>query len=253
MKCLLLGALLVACEHPTKPIGENDTDASTLLGSDGDTSLNCSCDASSCGSRVCGRSACGYPCGTCGQDEICLLGTSCNPVTGTYTNCVDAFGDSVSPLDVGFRTCPTDPSKQQSCQCDGNGVWINCDTACIEICTTPPTPVNANITCGSSMCSGGDVCCISEANLDNRACANGSCPANAYTRACDGPEDCATGSVCCGGNELSWTAKCATSCDATERSCHTGNDCPTSAPHCCPRLLQDDMRSCSATDAADCT
>lgn len=254
MKWLLLAALFIACE-PTQQIGQNGPDGSMQLTGDG--SLSCStCDASSCGERVCGRSECGFLCGTCGPGEMCLLGTGCPG--GTGAQCVDAFGESVGLLDLGFRVCPTDPSKIQRCQCtDGTGnVWENCDAACIDVCTGPgPAPSTANITCGSSSCTGGDICCIPTNTPLMPACAAAPCGSNEYTRACDGPEDCATGTTCCGGATGFWTTTCnvGSGCGTNDQICHTGADCPGSKPHCCPGVLVPEISSCSASSTPDCT
>ena len=252
MKSLLLAALLIACQ-PTEQIGHNDLDASMQLTGDG--SMSCSCDATSCGDRVCGRSECGFLCGTCGPGEMCLLGTGCPTVVGDPMSCTDAFGDDVGALDLGFRVCPTDPSKIQRCQC-ANSVWDSCDPACIDMCTsTPQPPPNASITCGASSCSGGDICCIPHDTPLTPSCAAGPCATNQYTRACDGPEDCAMGTTCCGGNTGFWTATCSvgSGCGANDQICHTSADCPGSKPHCCPGVLVPEISSCSASSTPDCT
>jgi len=259
MRWLLLGALLFGCES-TKPLGANDPDASMLSGGDGGVADDdggaggdggqpaCSCDASSCGSRICGRSECGFPCGQCGPGLTCLLGVSCTG--GADTACLDAFGDRVGILDLGFRACPNDATKQQRCMCNGGGPndWTSCDP-CIEVCAHAITP---GITCGTPECAGGDVCCVSIIDTSSLSC-SGSCGGLNYTRACDGPEDCATGSSCCGNND-GFTTTCTpgATCGAVDQFCHTTDDCPTAKPHCCPGAV-DDMRSCSATDSPTCT
>jgi hypothetical protein len=261
MKWILLVALIVACD-PRKPIGENyggpDAQVDGTGGSDSnggsDASTTCSCDVTSCGSRVCGRSDCGYPCGTCTPGTTCFLGVSCNgPAGGT---CIDAFGDQVGEFDVGFRACPGDPTKQQRCQCSGNGpdAWTSCETTCIEICTTTSTA--PMIACGSSVCGAGQVCCIPNTNMGSDVCATGACPSGYATRACDGPEDCSTGSSCCGGDLVDpYTATCGPSgsCTGVQELCHTGADCPASKPYCCPALLVSDVGGCSETNSPDCT
>jgi hypothetical protein len=261
MKWIVLGAFLLSC-HIRKPIGENDpgpdapmgigADAQVDSGAGSDGSSTCSCDQTSCGSRVCGRSDCGYPCGTCGPGETCLLGIGCQVISGD-TPCIDAFGDRVSQFDAGgFRTCPSDPTKQQRCTCGGNGPddWTSCDATCIEICIRSAQ----TIACGSSVCVAGEVCCIPNTGSDT--CTTGTCPADTSTRACDGPEDCPTGSVCCGGDLAQvFTATCtpSASCTGLQQLCHTGADCPTSKPYCCPALLVDGVDGCNETNSPDCT
>jgi hypothetical protein len=260
MRWLFLGALLCGCQ-PKEQIGENGPDASMLTGDGGsggdggtDATPNaCACDQSSCGSSVCGHSECGYPCGDCGAGESCFLGPlGCNP---TGTPCIDAFGDRIGPVNAGFRTCPTDATKYQYCMCNGGGAndWVSCDATCIDICTTVP-PIVPGVTCGTSACGSG-VCCIPFVNTSSGTCSSGACDAFSFTRECDGPEDCAGGSVCCGSEDDQWTTTCTpgAACGMTEQFCHTGADCPSSKPHCCEDAQVDDMRTCSATSAPTCT
>jgi hypothetical protein len=257
MTCLLLGALLFGCESK-QPIGENDPDASLITGDGGDDDdggagadaapSTCACDASSCGSRICGRSECGFPCGQCGPGSSCLLGTGCSG--GSDNLCVDAFGENVGVLDLGFRACPGDPTKQQRCMCNGGGPddWSNCDTACIAICAQ----VTPGIACGAPGCTTGQVCCIPIVG-NMRTCGT-TCDGLSFTRECDGPEDCTTGSSCCGNSDDDFTATCTAgaTCGADSQFCHTTDDCPSSKPHCCPGPV-DDMRRCSASTAPTCT
>ena len=250
--------VLIGCE-PQKQIGENDPDASLLTAIDGafdGSTASCACGPSSCGQRVCGRSECGFPCGECEPGEYCfstgIAEGQCSPGVGPGTPCVDAFGDRVWEGDEGFRACPTDANMQQRCTCTGGGAtaWASCTPTCVEICAQVPIA----LTCGAPGCGAGDVCCIPTGSTNTRTCTPTSCPQNNYTRACDGPEDCAPGGACCGGDNL-WTATCVpagSTCGPLEQYCHTGADCGASKPHCCPGPVED-MRSCSATDAPTCT
>lgn len=253
--CASLVAIALSACTPDEQIGVNDPDASMLDSAGGidaaPDAAACSCDASSCGTRICGRSDCGFPCGECEPDEFCFVGTQCQAGVGPGTPCVDAFGDRVWEGDRGFRACPTDPGDQQECTCTGGGAdaWASCDAACVDICAQTP----AGITCGAPGCTvGSEVCCIPSAASDDRTCVTGTCPGSNYTRACDGPEDCA-GGICCGGDNL-WTATCVTTgtCAPLEQFCHTGADCPGGSPFCCPALAID-VRTCSATQVAGCT
>jgi len=111
------------------------------------------------------------------------------------------------------------------------------------------------IVCGASICDpGSEVCCTSASNTMDKMCAS-SCPAQSYTRSCDGPEDCG-GAPCCGGtvsNNIPWIASCGvgTTCVPMQH-CHSAADCPTSRPYCClaPAV---DIPACNSTLAAGCT
>jgi hypothetical protein len=57
----------------------------------------------------------------------------------------------------------------------------------------------ASVECGTTHCTGSDVCCAIPANgggIDGQCMA--SCPGGVPPVSCDGPEDCAGGTVCCG-------------------------------------------------------
>lgn len=251
MSCVLFAVALLACSSDEQ-IGSNDPDArSTDAAIDAPAdAASCACGPSSCGSRICGRSACGFPCGECAPGEFCFVGTECQAGVGPGTPCVDAFGDRVWEGDRGFRACPTDPGTQQACTCTGGGAtaWASCDASCVEICAQVPS----GLACGAPGCDvGTEVCCIPTGMTDTRTCAAGSCAANHYTRACDGPEDCGTG-VCCGGDNL-WTAGCvpSTGCAPLEQYCHSAADCGVAAPYCCPGAVAD-LRACAATLATGC-
>lgn len=254
---VLLAAAFAAC-NADEQVGANDPDAgdgdaATGTDASGADAAVCGCEASSCGARICGRSACGFPCGECEPDEYCFVGNSCDTGVGPGTPCIDAFGDRTWEGDRGFRVCPTDPGAQQACTCTGGGPdgWASCDAACVEICAQVP----AGITCGGApgCAAGAEVCCIPTGATDDRSCVTGSCPANHYTRACDGPEDCA-GGACCGG-DLPWTASCsaAGSCAPLDQLCHTGADCDAARPFCCPGSTVIDVRTCRGSAVPGCT
>jgi len=269
---VLLAIAVCSCSHEEE-IGENDPDATTSLAADaaGDadtvptpdgatidaattdgSTTACACDASSCGSRVCGRSDCGFPCGECAPADFCFAGGACLPLTGPGVPCIDAFGDRVWEADEGFRTCSTDPERQQRCTCNGNAPdgWESCHPCEAEpICAHVPV----ELTCGSPGCGAGDVCCIDSNNTDARACDTGSCPIDSYTRTCDGPEDCGGGVCCNGGGGDPWSTACGPSgsCDPVEELCHSAADCGGAAPFCCPSFIID-VRSCSTSDGPTC-
>jgi hypothetical protein len=82
------------------------------------------------------------------------------------------------------------------------------------------------VPCGTSLCntSGGLACCeISQ------TCVAPPCMPGEQTDACDGPEDCPTGSVCCLYVDPFFGTACSPSCSQMGgqrgRICHTAADC----------------------------
>jgi hypothetical protein len=103
-------------------------------------------------------------------------------------------------------------------------------------CVTPYTPGSVacpNASGAASYCNTEwTVCC------GNASCTPGACgTSSGYTTMCDGPEDCADGSVCANGNCLAGS-----SCDVTlfnlttvsECNCHSAADCTAKFPYCYP-------------------
>jgi hypothetical protein len=81
------------------------------------------------------------------------------------------------------------------------------------------------VTCGSGACA--DTCC-------DGVCSPGCALEVPTAFSCDGPEDCGTGSLCCGNAEQTQTqCMMATSCPVY--TCHTSADC-TNAPNRCGEL-----------------
>ena len=99
------------------------------------------------------------------------------------------------------------------------------------------------VDCMGMICSGSTPrCCITR---DPSGTAMATCIASdgmcmGVTAACDGPEDCSTGELCCVGFDTTGGggATCRTMCGAGERAaCHDVMDCPASdgrMPMCCP-------------------
>lgn len=96
------------------------------------------------------------------------------------------------------------------------------------------------ITCGDTVCTGGDICCVVLGPTGSAACmAPDDCEAAALT--CDGPEDCGGAGACCltatgSPPAVSISAVCAAPTDASCQSefCHTDEDCSDPTMSCCP-------------------
>jgi hypothetical protein len=87
-----------------------------------------------------------------------------------------------------------------------------------------------------SLCSlaAGEVCCSQGSHGAN--CSGSGCAAASTVLACDGPEDCG-GHACCTDDSFFHVAcSAATDCPRPylPRLCHSGADCPTATPMCCP-------------------
>jgi hypothetical protein len=78
-----------------------------------------------------------------------------------------------------------------------------------------------------------NTCCIFE--QDGGACGSVACSEaqNEFEHACDGPEDCGTGQICCGEPRGSHLCTAEDACSA-RRVCHTSGDCPGVSAACVP-------------------
>jgi len=99
----------------------------------------------------------------------------------------------------------------------------------------PPGELTCGLNGTTMTCSPGQLCCAVFVPTTQIHCRTGSCMNGESTFACDGPEDCSGGQVCCMDfNAI--LAFCAASCNTSQNQqevCHTGATCPTQAPHCC--------------------
>ncbi len=91
--------------------------------------LDSGCNATSCSTKTCGPSSCGYVCGICTGTNVCTVSGACGadcPGTG----CTDHWGATACYGTRSFRTCPTDATKVQLCNCSA-GTWSACDLTCL--------------------------------------------------------------------------------------------------------------------------
>ncbi len=153
----------------------------------------------------------------------------------TDTGKADSSGsDSTTPTD----TTGTDSAKSDT----GSGT----DTAPFDA---------AGVTCGSSTCTGSQICCVDPSGPTFTCAA--SCSDGGVAINCDGPEDCTGGGkVCCGTINVgagtpptcpisTGSAACASTCDTkiptscpdkgSARLCHAAADCASDASNknCC--------------------
>jgi len=113
------------------------------------------------------------------------------------------------------------------------------------------------ITCGSTSCSGANVCCTVQVDGGFSQMCMSSCSDGGITQSCDGPEDCGSGvPFCCGALKLgagnfpncplvSATSACAAACNTDiqfacavtdkVRLCHHEAECADdgNSPNCC--------------------
>ncbi|MBI5547781.1 MAG: hypothetical protein HY901_28190 [Deltaproteobacteria bacterium] len=127
------------------------------------------------------------------------------------------------------------------------------DTGAVE---ADAGPAIGEIECGSSVCSGGDQCCLQNtAGTLSFNCAS-SCSGTTGSASCDGPEDCGNAELCCNTYSLgagympncpveSATITCSSTCTSLFQSqcpssgvmrlCHSRADCvEPSYGNCCP-------------------
>lgn len=102
----------------------------------------------------------------------------------------------------------------------------------------------AGITCGTTTCTGSQVCCVDPAGPTFTCAA--SCADGGVTINCDGPEDCTGGKVCCGTVNVG--AGTPPSCPISAGAASCTDSCATVIPTSCPD--KGSARLCHA--AADC-
>jgi len=110
--------------------------------------------------------------------------------------------------------------------------------------TGASVPDAAQVACGSATCAPDETCCSSGAPPFTYACVKGkSCPDGSGTLACDGPEDCSGGAICCADVRLE------TTCSPSVRTAECRSSCFNMGPTPCPGNVR--LRRCRAK--ADCT
>ncbi len=127
--------------------------------------------------------------------------------------------------------------------------WIPAAVAAIVLLAVacgddPPTDddgsgggsASSSIDCGTITCA--DACCPGADSCGDMGCIN---PSNGHGTVmyCDGPEDCASGEICCassGGANYTSTSCTADPCIGVvaEVVCHTSADCPEDGASCGP-------------------
>ncbi|MCS6798739.1 MAG: hypothetical protein NZ898_09430 [Myxococcota bacterium] len=100
---------------------------------------------------------------------------------------------------------------------------------------TPRDGGAAGVMCGMEICRGGQVCCATFGGGMTTAMCTDPDACRGASFACDGPEDCTDGTVCCGNRTGSGAGRtaCASPDGCMFRICRTDEDCP-SGSECCP-------------------
>jgi hypothetical protein len=103
--------------------------------------------------------------------------------------------------------------------------------------TTPDGSPYVGVSCGTMTCTGTDVCCVPGFGGGNTgATCAAQCGPGESTFACDGPEDCSGGQVCCmsrGGSSCTDPDSCG-GIGGGSVACRTANDCQSGGDQCCP-------------------
>jgi len=96
---------------------------------------------------------------------------------------------------------------------------------------------SATVLCGWGICTAPEGCC---GNGQPGCKLIADCPFPDRFFTCDGPEDCAVGTVCCSVpvSSRKELTICHSSCSSpAEVVCHLSKDCPPQTPTCCPAVL----------------
>ncbi|MBI5481015.1 MAG: hypothetical protein HY906_19305 [Deltaproteobacteria bacterium] len=153
--------------------------------------------------------------------------------TGTPICCVSfgGGGGGVACTDAcqGTQLCRLDTDCGSGEKCCGSGTIRNISaTWCEPEDQCPSTDPTTGVPCGGDTCSSPDVCCVTMQGASCTAdCQQG------LSLACDGPEDCPTGTpVCCGdigmqggGTECVADGNCDSGGYTSGVVCHNDGDC----------------------------
>jgi hypothetical protein len=128
----------------------------------------------------------------------------------------------------GLLLCRLDTDCDSGDRCCGNGEIRNMSASwCMAEAQCPNTNPTAGVPCGNDTCNDPDVCCVTMQGAScTQDCQNG------LSLACDGPEDCSNGDICCGDVGMGGGgAECMAvdQCDPGWTSgvvCHADGDCP---------------------------
>jgi hypothetical protein len=205
--------------------------------------------------------ATGLSCGSCGGTNACVnqaLGP-CSKDVSTYYRDVDGDGygspsvtitacsaplgyvsqggdcnDNETTIYSGKTIC-LDSSNLNTCGSNGSFVTTSCPYGCAmrECRSLATVGVAGTVTCGSTQCSTSQGCAFSD-NYVSPVCGTiGSVGTSIYAY-CDGPNDCATGEVCCRYNYTTITQqKCYSgACPAGDTYSSYNLVCDPSAPAC---------------------
>lgn len=124
------------------------------------------------------------------------------------------------------------------------GMIMSCDVSTQECCIQNPTPCDGGGDAGGSDAGADakpDAAC-GMGSGGSKCVAKGTCKGD-VTLACDGPDDCAAGQVCCFKPAAPMTTDegattCETTCPmGTAVVCHEDKDCPMDRPNCCGKRL----------------
>jgi hypothetical protein len=171
-----------------------------------------------------------------GAEDCTTAGDKCCYPTGQTTA-------TCSPMCMGRVFCGADADCALGQYCAPSGGAL----ASVSVCTNAPP--KGSVWCGGAPCDAPKACCYNKTTKASQCSAT--CVANDVRFACDGADDCATGSVCCatltGLRVFTGTSCIAGGCPtgALEAKCGGANGC-TMGEACC---VQSTGAACSANCA----
>jgi hypothetical protein len=95
--------------------------------------------------------------------------------------------------------------------------------------------------CGATTCMTTQVCCTGAMIACKQAV---DCPTQNF--ACDGPEDCGTGTCCFGSGGQGGSVCKAAGQNCQDLACHYDTDCSGATPKCCPKPFTPSYGVCQA-------
>lgn len=111
-----------------------------------------------------------------------------------------------------------------------------------------PGGMNMGVVCGMDVCDSTEQCCTSGIGIGgmmSSTCIPAGDMCMGASQTCDGPEDCASGEVCCGrrdGLSINLACVAAAMCDGDGlrgpyELCRDASDCSTMGDMCCPAMF----------------
>jgi hypothetical protein len=177
---------------------------------------------------------------SCDGPEDCPSGTPICCATLTMQERIVTCTDQCD--DTTLCRLDTDCGTGEKC-CGAGSLGSMQATWCEREQDCPNTNPTEGVPCGDATCNAPEVCCVT---FNGQSCTS-NCN-QGLALACDGPEDCSGGDVCCGdigmgggGSECMPSGDCQTGM-GSGRLCHSNTDCDTGET--CTDIPQVNIRIC---------